>query len=79
MLTNVSQISNLINTRDSTRGELTIYEITRQCENDARHSTLTTHETARATNANDARISMPPRAKPRAWYARITNYMSCLY
>jgi hypothetical protein len=36
MLTNVSQISNLINTRDSMRGELTIHEITRQRENDAR-------------------------------------------
>jgi hypothetical protein len=79
MLMNVSQISNLINTRDSTRGELTIYEITRQRENDTRHSMLTTHETMCATNANDARISTPPRAKPRVRYARITNYMSCLY
>jgi hypothetical protein len=36
MLTNISQISNLINTRDSMRGELTIHEITRPREDDAR-------------------------------------------
>jgi hypothetical protein len=32
------------------------------CEH-ARHSTLTIHETARATSANDAPTSTPPRAK----------------
>ena len=32
----------------------------------AQHSTLTTHETARATNANDEQISTPPRVEQRA-------------
>jgi hypothetical protein len=49
MLTNVSQISNLINTRDSTWGELTIHEITRQRENDAR-----TRVTQHADNARNS-------------------------
>ena len=49
MLTNVSQISTLINTRDSTRGELTILEITRQRANDAE-----THATQHTNDAQDS-------------------------
>ena len=54
MLTNVSQISNLINTRDSTRGELTIHEITRQRENDAR-TRATQHADNTRNSAHDQR------------------------
>jgi hypothetical protein len=45
-------------------------ETARQRANDARHSTLMTHETARATSANDGRISTTPRAEQ---HARITS------
>jgi hypothetical protein len=54
MLTNVSQISNLINTRDSTRGELTIHKITRQRENDAR-TRATQHADNTRNSARDQR------------------------
>jgi hypothetical protein len=54
MLTNISQISNLINTRDSTQGELTIHEITRQRENDAR-TRATQHADDTQNRARDER------------------------
>jgi hypothetical protein len=49
---NVSQISNLINMRNSTRGELTIHEITRQRENDAR-TRATQHADNTRNSAHD--------------------------
>jgi hypothetical protein len=45
----------------------------RKTRGHARHSTLTTHETARATNANDARISTPPRVEQHARHRYGTN------
>jgi hypothetical protein len=54
MLTNVSQLSNLINTRDSTRGELTIHKITRQRGNDAR-TRATQHTDNTRNSAHDQR------------------------
>jgi hypothetical protein len=54
MLTNASQISNLINTRDSTRGEFTIHEITRQREDDAR-TRATQHADNTRNSARDQR------------------------
>ena len=56
MQMNVSQISNLINTRDSTRGELTIHEITRQRENDAR-TRATQHADNTRNSAHDQRVN----------------------
>jgi hypothetical protein len=54
MPTNVSQISNLINTKDSTRDELTIHEITRQRENDTR-TRVTQHADDTRNRARDER------------------------
>jgi hypothetical protein len=39
----------------------------------AQHSTLTTHETARATNANDEQISTPPRVEQHVRHRYGTN------
>jgi hypothetical protein len=39
----------------------------------ARHSTLTTHETERATSAKNAQSSTPPRAEQHARQTRKTK------
>jgi hypothetical protein len=41
-----------------------------------RHSMLTTHETVRATNGNDARISTPPRVEQHARHMRNNTHDS---
>jgi hypothetical protein len=41
-----------------------------------RHSMLTTHETVRATNANDARISTPPHVEQHVRHMRNNTHDS---
>jgi hypothetical protein len=48
-------------------------EKARQRANDARHSTLTINEIERATSANDAQTSTPPRAEQHARQTRKTK------